>query len=481
MKILYKWLPVLAVVLLTACHDEVTNIDPENKINTALVFSTPARMEQAVIGCYNSLQAGNMLQARALVYADVLGEDVINRTSNFGDIPRYTTLSSNAMAAGLWQAGYKAIADANRVIAGIDANRTNTTPEQADMWIAEAKFVRAMAHFYLVNLFAQPYVFTTDASHLGIPIMTQAFYSNDPAANQPRSSVKLVYDQVIKDLTEALPVLPPSYGTSYQSKTRATKAAAAAFLSRVYLYKEDFENAKTYAWDVINKQYGDFGLNTQPSQTYGANNYLTNESIFSIPSKAGDFEAGFTLTAHYTTSTDLYINPDFLNITINPWLAVDDKRRTQLTGNNATLGVPVTLKYRDVADWAPVFRYAEVLLNYAEAAGKLAATVDAEALARLNEVRNRSRVSAAPYTNITINSKQLLIDAVLAERRIELAFEGHRIFDLNRNKMKLTNKRDFDFNTRVADQDFGADKRILPVPLIEIQRSRGVLERNPGY
>jgi hypothetical protein len=311
--------------------------------------------------------------------------------------------------------------------------------------------------------------------------MTQAFYSNDPAANKPRNAVKLVYDQVIKDLTEAMAALPLSYSTLYQSKTRATKAAAAAFLSRVYLYKEDFNNAKTVAWDVINKQYGEFGLNAQPSQTYGANNYLTNESIFSIPSKAGDFEAGFTLTSHYTTSTDLYINPDFLDITINPWLAVDDKRRTQLTGNNAALGVPVTFKYRDVADWAPICRYAEVLLNYAEAAGQLGVAVDAEALARLNEVRNRSRVSAPPYTNTTINTKTQLINAIWAERRIELAFEGHRIFDLNRNKMKITNKRDFDFNTRVADQDFGADKRILPVPLIEIQRSGGVLERNPGY
>lgn len=481
MKKQYTWLSLLVVVILASCQDKVTNLDPENRINTALVFSTPEKMELAVIGCYNSLQTGNMFQARALVYADVLGEDVINRTSNFGDIPRYTTLSSNAMAASLWQYAYKAIADANRVIAGIRQNISKTTPEQGAKWIAEAKFVRAIAHFYLVNLFAQPYNFTTDASHLGVPVMTQAFYSNDPAANKPRSTVKEVYAQVLTDLEEALNDLPPSYSTAYMNKTRATKAAAASLLSRVYLYKEDWANAKTMAWNVITGQYGTYGLNTQPGQCFGANNYLTNESIFSIPNKAGDFEAGFTLTAHYTTNTDLYINPNFLNPAINTAFAADDKRRTQLTATNAALQVPVTLKYGDVADWAPMIRYAEVLLNYAEAAAKQAAGVDAEALKRLNEVRDRSRVTALQYTTLNIISQQQLIDAVLAERRIELAFEGHRIFDLNRNKMKIRNKRDFDFNTPIADQDFGADKRILPIPLVEIERSSGVLEKNPGY
>ncbi|MCK7555179.1 RagB/SusD family nutrient uptake outer membrane protein [Chitinophaga sedimenti] len=478
-KICY-WLPVLCV-LMASCHDMVTDIDPENRINTNQVFSTAANMNTAVVGCYNSLQAGDMLQARALVLADVMGEDLVNRTNNFGDIARYNALSSNTMAARTWQAGYKAIADANRVIDGISKNVDKTTPEQAQRWMAECKFVRAIAHFYLVNLYAQSYGFTADASHPGIPVMTQAFYSNDPAANKPRSSVKQVYDQIITDLKDALDTLPLSNNTPYQSKTRATKAAAAAMLSRVYLYKDDVENAKNYAWAVINKQYGDFGLNTEPSQCYGAGNYLTKESIFSIPSKAGDFEVGYTLTANYTTNVDLGVSPDFLNVLTNPWLAADDKRRTQLIALHPVQQVMVSLKYRDVADWAPVIRYAEVLLNYAEAAAKAPGTAPQEVLIRLNEVRNRSRVSALPYTNMLLADKTQLLNAILAERRIELAFEGHRIFDLNRNKLRITGKRDFDYNTFLPAQDYGADKRILPIPLVEMERSGGVLEKNPGY
>ncbi|UYQ95170.1 RagB/SusD family nutrient uptake outer membrane protein [Chitinophaga horti] len=480
MKKTHGWLLAL-MFLATACHDNVTDINPENRINAGLVFSSPEKMNQAVLGCYNSLQAGDMLQARALVLADVMGEDVVNRSNNFGALARYDALSSNAMAARTWQAGYKAIADANRVIDGIRNNADKTIPVQAERWIAEAKFVRAVAHFYLVNLYAQSYGFTTDASHPGIPIMTQAFYSNDPAANKPRSPVKQVYDQIITDLKDALDTLPTNHATTYMDKTRATKAAAAAMLSRVYLYKYDYTNAKAMAWAVINKDYGDFILNVQPSMTYGANNYLTKESIFSIPSKAGDFEAGYTLTANYTTNVDLGISPDFLSSATNPWLAADDKRRTQLIGLHAGQQVMVSLKYRDVADWAPIIRYAEVLLNFAEAAAHLSTTADADAVVRLNEVRNRSRVSGQSYTNGSFATQALLLDAILAERRIELAFEGHRLFDLNRLKRSIQNKRDFDYNTFVTTQAYGADKRILPIPLAEMEKSGGVLEKNPGY
>jgi len=362
--------------------------------------------------------------------------------------------------------------------------------------VAECKFVRAVSHFYLVNFFAQPYVYTADASHIGVPIITQNYAPNDPAANQPRSSVAAVYAAILKDLTEALPDIPVTYGDAYDDKTRGTKASVSAFLSRVYLYMGDYANAKKYAGDVIAQTYGTFTLLSDPHAVFDpTNGYTTDETVWSIPNSANDNpNTNNALPMHYypTGRADLPLSPAFQDSSNhagsqNPYFAPNDKRRDMIIPGSAlttTTQYKFTNKYTDVtnrADWAPIIRYPELLLTYAEAEAHLNG-VDADALNKLNQVRDRSKDSTtASYTLADFPTKASLIAAILGERRIELAFEGHRFWDLMRNKLPVTNRYDTDGKHRLPDQPYGDPKDIFPIPQIEIDKSKSVLKQNPKY
>lgn len=478
----------------SSCHKQVLDIEAEDLLSGELAFTTPEKIEAATLACYDGLQK-DFLAGRALIYIDIMGNDVFDRNGYFGEIPRFNQLANNAIPASVWSAGYNAIGRANRAIAGITANSSKLTAAKASAFIAECKFVRAVANFYLVNFFGQPYNFTADASHPGIPLITESYTYNDPAANKPRSTVAEVYAAVIKDLTEALAGLPLTYtgytNNTYHNKTRGTKASASAFLSRVYLYKGDYVNAKKYAGDVIDGTYGTFALNSAVNGAFNKGNYTTNETIWSIPNNATDNpNTNAALPMHYYPSDirgDVVLSGTFLNASTNPHFAADDKRRGMIIDGTTAGSAPFkfTAKYTDVAtraDWAPIIRYAGVLLTYAEAQARTASGVDADAIAKLNQVRDRARVSSPSYTVAFFNNdKDKLIDAILGERRIELAFEGHRFWDMMRVKATVTDKYDNNGTSLLPPQPFGANKNVFPIPQVEVDKSKRILVQNPGY
>ncbi|WP_207512166.1 RagB/SusD family nutrient uptake outer membrane protein [Longitalea luteola] len=484
---------LLMAIANSSCQKKVLDIEPQDLLSSDLAFSTPEKIEAATLATYEGLQSANFLSGRALIYVDLLGEDICDRNGFFVELPRYNLLANSGIAAGVWTAGYDAIVRANRALAGITANSSKLTTDKAGALIAECKFVRAVANFYLVNFFAQPYSFTADASHIGIPLITDSYTFNDPAANKPRSSVSEVYTAIITDMTEALADLPLSYtgynDNAYHNKTRGTKAAASSFLSRIFLYKGDYANARKYALDVINGAYGSFALNTAVNGAFGPGNYKTDETIWSIPNNIDDNpNTNNALPQHYypTGKADLMISPAFLNTASNKFFLADDKRRSMIiSGPGALSGLKFTNKYPDVAsrgDWAPVIRYAEVLLTYAEAQARTATGIDADAIDKLNVVRDRAKAFTTPsYMPGNFISKDELIAAILGERRIELAFEGHRFWDLMRIKANVTNKYDGDGVNLLPDQPFGAQKNIFPIPQLEVDKSKKVLVQNPGY
>lgn len=485
---------VLAISALfnISCQKQVTDdIKPVDRLSSDLAFSSPQKMENSVVGGYNAMQSANFLSGRALVYVDLMGEDVFDKGNFFGTLPRFDQLGNSGFAQGVWDAGYSSIATANRAAAGIAANPTVVSASKAAQLNAECLFIRAVSHFYLVNFFAQPYVFTAGANHPGIPIITENFTANTPAANKPRSTVAQVYTQVIADLTTAIANLPVDYGASalYATKTRATKAAAAAILARVYLYMGDYTNARKVSLDIITGTYGAFALRPSVNGAFGPGNYLTSETIWSIPNNNNDNpNTNNALPMHYmpTGRGDIAVSSTFRNNATNSFFAADDLRRTLMifngTGSNASFFY--TNKYPDVntrGDWAPICRYAEVLLTYAEASASLASGVDADAVARLNLVRDRARVSAPQYSVASFADKNALLAAIRGERRIELAFEGHRFWDLMRIKANVANKFDNDGTSLIPAQAFGANKSIFPIPQTEVDKSNLVLVQNPGY
>ena len=98
----------------SGCQKKVLNVEPQDLLSGDLAFSTPEKIEAAVVASYDGLQSRDFLAGRALIYVDLLAEDVFDRTTYFAELPRYNLLSNSGLAAGVWTAGYDAIARANR-------------------------------------------------------------------------------------------------------------------------------------------------------------------------------------------------------------------------------------------------------------------------------------------------------------------------------------------------------------------------------
>lgn len=446
----------------TSCGKQLFE-DPYAYLSPEQAFSTPDRISKSATGLYDALQNREFLGGRTLIYADIRGADCGVNTF-FGNMPQFSTLLSTDLTTGAaYQGGYRTINEANLFIENLTAKPGVVTPAQEAQYFGEAKFIRALTYFYLVNLWAQPYNFTSGATHLGIPLVlktTKTPFAEDN--NIPRATVKDVYNQIESDLLAAESSLPASDGPEFSTVARATKAAAQALLARVYLYEGNYAKAVEYANKVITSNR--YVLNASPLEAF--RNTTTSESIFSVAHNGGDNpNTNNALGQHYSPSlrADIQVLPTYVSL-----MSATDKRKTELVTQKS--GAFYTLKYTSVSDWAPILRYSEVILTKAEALANQSTGVDAQALALVNDIRHRS----APAENIIATSKSALLEAILKERRIELAFEGHGIFDF------LRTKRSIPAHSTVAEQAYGSNFVVLPIPFDDMQKNANLVQ-NPGY
>lgn len=466
-----------ALLLATATSCDVLTQDPPTALTQDDAFANADRISKTATGMYDQLQNAEFLGGRALIYGDVRSDDT-NPAGFFGNVSTFNQLPNDGSATNAWTGGYRTLYGANFFLQEINKNTGRTTAALEAQYISEAKFIRALVYFHLVNLFAQPYGFTADASHLGVPLQltapdgTTAF---DPTQNLPRATVRQVYTQIEQDLTEALVSLPETYATPFDRTGRATKDAARTLLSRVYLYQGRYADAARVAGEVITGAR--HTLNASPATPFTSTSYQTTESIFSVAMNSADNpNTNNALGQHYGRLRRA-------DISVTPYARIDttqfrsrDRRRTLLLDPSAYPTSAATniftLKYNNASfDYVPIARYSEVLLNRAEGLAQTDAGISAEAITLLNQVRRRSLPAIAAYPNFTaanFANKQALIDAILFERRLELAFEGHRYYDLMRYKRN---------SSRI---NYGAEKAIFPIPLVDIQQNPNLVQ-NPGY
>jgi hypothetical protein len=462
-------LSLAALPFLASCRKEL-NEDPFNSIPDSEAFSNPDRIDKASTGMYDALQNSEYFGGRILIYADIRGIDATPATY-FGQMALFNTVTANDGTVALaWRGAYRTIYEANLFLRNFAPHTDLVTPAKADQYVGEAKFIRSLVYFYLVNMWAQPYSFTADASHPGVPLVLQAVDPSKVFSDEnkiPRSTVKQVYDAMEADLLEAETKLPDPPSDKYARVSRANKDAARALLMRLYLYKKDWTKANTYA----NKLIGKYALNPSPVTTF--RDYTTNESIFSVAMDGGDNpNTNNALGQHYGVGrrADIPISATYINL-----LEATDKRKASNGSDSlveAKSGGFWTRKYNaGITDWVPVFRYAEVLLVSAEALANQAAgtTADPTAITRLNEVKTRS--SATPVTPAT---KAALLNEIYLERRRELAFEGQGSLDF------LRTGRDIPAHGAVGVQAFGSDYTVLPIPRYDTDKNEN-LAQNKGY
>lgn len=436
---------LILTVLGSSCKKDFLVEAPELELPQEEAYTTPQRVDKVIAGLYSSAKSGSLFGGRYHVYNDIRAEEYILRDPNNvtgADVYQATNDATNTYISSFWSVGYLTINRANLAIDGLTQNVAGLAPSVTDPAIAEAKFMRALIYFQLVQIFAKPYVSDAGASR-GLPLrlIPETSLANNALAS---SSVAEVYAQIIKDLDEAEAKLPATYATALAKTTRAHKNTAIALKTRVYLAMGNYAKVKEEGNKIV-PQAGPF------STTVGAGHslatsvaslfvppYTASESIFSFPMAATNAPGTQNQLAYYYNSITganlIYpLNKNAPGIYADPiWPATDARKvafTTLFTGSGLT-AQPVLKKYNTPSPWTdfvPMIRYAEVLLNVAEAEAAPGGNAT-RARALLDAVRKRSD---ATYDFGVLTGTQLT-ETILKERRIELLGEGQRYNDLAR-------------------------------------------------
>ncbi len=433
----------------TSCsEDDIIDLQPFNQISETVAFSTPEKVELSVLGMYNAAQIGDYdgglrgypFGAAFVQQGDNRGEDVVNIATFYAITYQATYNATTANNVYYWLDTYRLINRINIVLEGAQTAADNgvISQEKANQYKGEALLLRAAAYHELLVMFARPYKHTADASHLGVPYHKVPFTTQqaiDEGFATGRHTVAQCYGWILEDLELAEQYLPLKSDWAGNWKvSRGTKGAAAAYKARIHQHMWNMAGVITEASKFMpgGVYAGHYALGAEPWTVF-ANNYGSDEYIFGMENSATNYPSvNGALASQYKRRLLVCHSP--INWR-NPFWLPDDKRRTEGEMVFTDGGRKFTNKYRDVVgytDLSPMMRYAEVILNLAEAYARQGDVVNG--LTYLNMVRNRSLADVATqaYVASDFADNVELLEAILYERRIEMAMEGRRWPDIHR-------------------------------------------------
>lgn len=412
----------------------------------------------------------------------------------------FTLIPTNGLVDGLWKGYYNLIAKANIVLDKVEKDQDPGTPEDSKIYAqAEARFLRGYAYFMLVRFFGK------------VPLVDKVYDDASQQSNIPQSDVTTLYTFIENDLIFAGANLPPDWDPT-KFPGRATSGAANGILAKVYLTQQKWGLAMSAAKRVIDSKKYD--LKTEYKNIFGEEGENSSESVFEIQATASLTEkrnngSQFASIQGVRGAGDWNLGWGFNvpSAQLNAAYEANDPRKARtflavgqpsvynevFTTANLTANAPTVYNHKvhsnparrralldNFSYWMNIriLRYADVVLMYAEAANELGGTDNTtEALSALNSVRARARIGAPAGTlpDITTINQSDLRDAIRHERRIELAMEHDRFFDLVRWGIagQVLQNAGKNFVTGTHE--------LLPIPSNQIQISKNVLKQNPGY
>lgn len=485
-KINYKVLLVTFAVaaFLFSCSEDFLVQNPRLSQSNELTLSSFKGLQSATASAYSRLCATGWYGCEMVALGDLkggLGKRGAVTSGRYTN--EYLWSSTPASTSGLWSQAYYTIARANNVITTIDGgfSENNVTQDQLDGIKGECLFLRAIAHFDLAREFALPY--SLGRGNMGVPIVLVT--ANDYPA---RSTVGEVYDQVVADLTAAIPMLSdvnPRGG----DHAWADKMAAKALLAKVNLYMENWQDAADLASDVISS--GDYAMfTTADYQTWDKGGYwggdyqgggsTKNEIIFQVDGSDANSQQGYWESIAYETSPAGYGDVGASKDLLNMFEAGDVRRDSMFLEPSQYPNDAWTLKYPGrlgaIREFNfPVLRLSEMYLIRAEAVLN-GASASATPLADYNMIRTNRGLAAATDVNLA---------TIYDERARELCFEGNQLFDLARTQRNLV-RTDYTGTSRknVAFVKGGsADDNWLwamPIPQTEMDANVNMVQ-NPKY
>lgn len=468
---------LLLLASVVSCNKFLSK-DPYNQVDDSKAIYNYSSAKYALYGTYNSLQSYMYYGRNQIVAGDVATENGIispNNSNRFIAQAQWSVTAATADVRDFWSKAYEAINQSNKIleaVAGLDM----TEAEKATI-TAQALTLRALCHFDLVKYFAQTYKDNGDKP--GVPYMKHSIIYDKPA----RNTVQEVYAYVIKDLEDAITAYAKASmpASDFEQPYYINVWAAKAILARVYMTQLDYGKALPILQDIVEYSgYKPLDAEKYLTAWYGAHASLGKvEFIFSIRNTPDDYGATSALGYIYAQAGygDIRV-PEPLQALYTP---TDIRRKvlfiqgtgtqTDWTFMNKYAGYSNTTGLCDV----PVVRLSDVYLMYAEAC---AYTNDKDnAIKYLDEIRLRADATAVA-TPETISFDDLKA-AIFLERRKELAYEGHYLFDLKRYQMDINSgyRSNGTFYTTIT---YPSDKLAMPIPQSEID-ANGNIKQNPGY
>lgn len=480
MKAIKYLIFVITVSLFVSCDtEEFLNPLPDTAIAVDGFFKSDADVLSGIFGIYDALQGVNSNTVsnigtvnRGVQFEHLLTEHRTDNTRNAtlegskADFHRYVVNANNVESEDYYASMYEVIFRANNILNFIEVADANNQAK----YTAEAKFLRAYAYFKLVRVFGD------------VPMVTSVVGPTDNEALFTRIPEAQVYVQIATDLQEAVSVLDNS------SKSRASKAAAQGILAKVYLTQPspDYTSAQQLCEAIVTSS--NFDLESNFSDVFY--DELNDEIIFAVQYEAGNSAESQSFSSEFTSNTRAGAE-DGQNI-VNDNLVADfatygGNRTTQSyatfgtsnevikflpEGSDITTSPPTYgLSARDAGNDYIALRYADVLLMHVEAimAGG-ESTNSSAALSSFQAVRDRA--------GLTTTVSTITKDELLVERRVELAFENQRWFDLLRFGVA---EAVLSAHATEMGYIFDARKLLLPIPAREVNISGGLLTQNPGY
>ncbi len=480
--------------LLLSCSDKYLDV-PSQTVNSENYFTQEQDFNKALIATYSLLYSSYLNVMLGEIASDntLAGGESAQDVPGIQEIDNMTHTPVNAQLRNIWQWMYAGIARCNYIMEFKD--NIDFTNKQGI--IAQVRFLRAYYYFELVKWFG------------GVPLYIDKRLAFGQQNTIERASATQVYEQIEKDLIFAVDNLPMTQA----DKGRATKGAALALLGKAYLYQNKFDLAASTLQKVVDQ--GTYQLADDYARMFEQEGENNAESVFEIQytdntnedgagfdclqCSPGNIAIGFSGIRAYNGPTfdvgysfnvptkklvDAFENGDIRKdvtiLDIVTWSAA----------NNATYakGFEHTGYYnrkyiarkgdRNIPDQNltnpnnyRAIRYADVLLMLAEAYAKSSTANESQAKVYLNVVRSRAKLAAVNF------SGNNLIEAIYKERRVELAGEGHRFFDLVRTgKAAQEMKGDNEQGTFVTGKH-----ELFPIPQVEIELTGSRWKQNPNY
>lgn len=504
MKTIIKYITaIICVSIVSSCGDEFLTLTPKDQLTDLNFFQTESDAQQALTGVYGQLQPNETygVSIDAADFEWAMSGDLYEMDGSAARIEIHTLAlpASNTKIRDMYQQTYTGVSRANFTISRV-SQMEELDADVKEKILAQAKFLRAIYYYRLVNYFG------------GVPLVLEELDASSEM-EIPRATAEEVWAQIETDLTEAISVLPETWeGDDFG---RATKGAAQGFLAKAYLWQEKWADVVRVSEEMINS--GHYGLVENFRDIFKEENEANEEIVFATQFRGGNDGEGsnivyrtaprgapseftgsgawsnFVPQGHWVNAFEKdgsgqIIDERYWDVIIGPGEPHQDMpdfvMPTSVPDGWSKTGY-ITTKYWQKATIgmsgvnAPVLRYAEVLLNYAEALNEVGRS--AEAMAQVNLIRQRAELEAKS----TALGKDAVLDAIFYERRMEFIWESAGAFsDLNRRGRFI----DFIRENRPNFAELNVDSKpwlqtqpiLLPIPREAWERNKA-LEQNPGY